>query len=251
MTEVLGKPLQKPTCKLGTIMKGVDGQLWKINKVNGKKEWVELTKYRIIDYKSDDNNRSIEDCITKSYVSIENLTEKTYFTHDGKKRPFKVDIKQNEINVYANEDIYDVLVLTVTGFLGYWKGNQYEYIKEEHKDNSIFIQLDAHNYVYICDNIQLFKTDDVIYDYDCVVYSPNEINAAAFGGDNTYFLDDMYYLRNDQIPKQVPIEQTCQYFYGVLAIPKDPLLKGKKKSAAPSDFGIQMLQVETLQEKIS
>ena len=53
--------------------KGIDGNLWIVNAVNGQKFWQKITNYKLIDVKSVNTLRSTKECKTKSYISKNNI----------------------------------------------------------------------------------------------------------------------------------------------------------------------------------
>ena len=254
--EITGCPTEKPTKRVGTTMKGENGNIWMIKTINKKKEWVEFTSHKTINHNSEDNTISKKKCETKSYVSANKIKQKSYLIHDNGGRPFQVKVNKTEINVFThgvndtdNGEVYDVPVLTITGFLGYWNG--YDPAHKQFVGNSILVQLDAHTYISIGCSIQLFKTEDVIYDYYSEVCGSDVPYPVALGENNVYFMLDMKLLKNELIPKTITPLNMYGYYYGHIKVSNDPLLQedNKKKKKSPSDFATDVLYVETLQER--
>ena len=220
--------------------KGIDGNLWIVNAVNGQKFWQKITNYKLIDVKSVNTLRSTKECKTKSYISKNNIKKKTYFTHANGDRPFYVYVDSNEINVFTYEnynydddditddiDNYNIQILTIKNMLGYWYGFDESYCNFH--GNSLLVQLDSYNYVHIGSEIYGFETKDIIYDYYSEVGNSDVPYPIALGEENVYFMLDRDYLKNGYIPNSIPPSQLYGYYYGHIKVNDAPLIPHPKK----------------------
>ncbi len=254
-------PTKKPSSlRKGTIMKGNDGNLWKVVTQQKIKQWKKFTNYQFIDNSSIDNIRSTRKCKTNSYISNNNVTPKKYKVHDNGGRPFLVVIEKNEINVFTHgenndenndEDYnYTIHILTIVNFLGYWNGyHPANPTDTRFMGNSILVQLNPHKYIFIGKNIYMFSTFDIIYDYYSEVGNSNVPYPVALGEDNTYYMLDCKYLTNNQIPIVIQPLELYSYYYGHITVPNDPLLLNVKKNTDPRNFAVGMTDLEILQDR--
>lgn len=173
---------------------------------------------------------------TKSFVPFDKLSSKNkeYYIHDNGGRPYKVIANQNGINIYSisaqslqeniSEDelaIYDKHVMSIKDFIGYWSG--FDSSTSIMHGNSILVQSNKNNYIYIGPVIYRFKTDDIIYDYVSPVGNNDVPYPVAFGNDNVYFfLDNQFIKRNDlETPVIVAnAEDLYAEFYGYIGSKK-------------------------------
>ena len=255
------EPAKSRKFKLFDRKIGNDGNLWMIKreKGNGKKYWEKIIDYKIFDFKSPTNTRSSFPSKTNSYVMVDDITNKKYYTHDNGARPFLVDINNKEINVFTFEtnshdelkdSDYKVKVLTIKNFIGYWKGHDPNY--DEYEGNSLLIQFGSYDYVCICQEIYAFKTNDIIYDYCSEVGNSDVPYPIALGEQNTYFMLDHDYLKNDTIPIQLGFSNLYGYYYGHLSVINNKIqnTENNKKTKPPMAFSLDMLNFDVLQKRL-
>lgn len=167
---------------------------------------------------------------TKSFISKTQLSSKDrdYLIHDNGGRPFKVVANSSGIDVYTFKDDpnrdweeepdYNVHLLTIKKFIGYWVGFDTSPYTNFH-GNSILIQETKHSYVSIGWMIHRFHTVDEILDYVSPVGNSDVPYPVAYGSSNVYFMLDMQYIPKDQlITEATPINAEDMYgeFYGHL-----------------------------------
>ncbi len=98
--------------------------------------------------------------------------------HDNVERPFKIfatkskieifmykdkDIEDNDI--YTEDVVYDVLLLSITKFIEYWVGMHSSNFSYDLNGNSIHIQETKTSFVSLGWIVQRFDTDEEILDY--------------------------------------------------------------------------------------
>jgi hypothetical protein len=266
--ELLCPDIQPKSLRIGTIKKGIDNNLWIIESKNKVKIWVKYTNHTIINYKSLHNDRSNKLSETNSYVSKESIRSTTkYKQHNNGDRPFLTIIKPNEIIVFGdnqeykdfdnfeyrnlnyinikyrnidfnyvnydeNKIVYDIPILTIKNFLGYWKG--YDPNNSEYEGNSLLIQLDSYNYISIGQHIYSFSTTDIIYDYYSEVRNNDVPYPFALGEKNTYFTLEMEYLKNEEIPNTINKNDYYGYYYDHVA-GNNIVIKGNQKKKDKKD----------------
>jgi hypothetical protein len=134
--------------------------------------------------------------------------------HDNGNKPFLVEIHPNEILVYKYKFI--LTELEKTTFKGEYIIIDYpysfkNYVKcfvgkdngiepKKHHGNSILIQMNKTDYIYIGERIIMFKLDEQIVSF----YSPIGNNDVpypyAVGEKNTYLMIEYYYDKKDNAP---------------------------------------------------
>lgn len=132
-----------------------------------------------------------------------------YLIHDNGRRPYKVIIVRDEVNIYKkkseDEDGYEDKVFKTYKpkkiFIGKSPKNK------KFDGNSILIQLTKNSYTYIGSEIYSFKTDSEIIDY----ISPVGNNDVPY----PYCIDSngYHYLMLEKIKIKVPKSNDCYLYY--------------------------------------
>lgn len=234
-----GCPIGDPNIyKKGDRIKGIDNNLWQVVVESGHKKWKKFADFKLIDQKPIFNNRSNKKCRSNSYILSNDITDKIYNIYDNGKIPFQVQITKNKINVYTyesiNNNVYNVLLLSIENFLGYWNG--YNLQIQNFEGNSLLIQLDTFCYIYIGSEIYQFITDDIIYDYYSEIGISHIPYPVALGEKKTYFMLEKKYLDNNKIPKPIDVLSLYGYFYGWIKVQPN----NNKKEKAPMDNASDM-----------
>lgn len=122
--------------------------------------------------------------------------QKIYYTHDNGSRPFKVEVNDNEIIIYGEDDYVDIetgkdirdypnIVQKITNYHNIFIG------KTEYKDgkgNSLLIKLTDNKYVFIGEYIYEFNTDDNIIKYMSPIGNNDIPYPYAIGEKNIYLM---------------------------------------------------------------
>lgn len=173
---------------------------------------------------------------TRSYIYQENVSgAKEYYTHNSGRHPFLVRVNEDGIYIFTHNpdnstgyrellrddevnprSQYPELVDTITDYQGYWWG--FDPNDPTLHGNSILVDIDDHNYLYIGDTIYRFKTKDVIRDY---VSTVDDIPyPVGFGDDNVYLMLDQVYVPRDKINTSLDVDNAINVyreFYGHLS----------------------------------
>jgi len=194
-----------PAEELNTKKKGKDGNIWKVIETkSGVKRWIK------------DNN-----------------AEYVYITHDNGSRPFSVNIKNKEVNIYKrfNDDSseeYDDLITTYNFqkvFIGKSPLNKMTEFSEgygpDFDGNTVLIKLNNSKYVYIGDGIYEFDIEnDKIIDYISPVGNNNVPYPIAIGENYLYFLVELLHYKprvpRDKFPEELDIDAAWDLFFGKL-----------------------------------
>jgi hypothetical protein len=147
---------------------------------------------------------------TKSFIHKNRLgsDDIEYLIHDNGGTPFKVIANDKLICVYTFKDdadvefdaelVYDVHLLTINEFIGYWVGFDTSKYTNFH-GNSVLIQETEHSYVSIGWIIHRFQTSDQILDYVSPVGNSDVPYPVAYGELNVYFMLEMQYVPREQL----------------------------------------------------
>jgi hypothetical protein len=165
---------------------------------------------------------------TKSFVRKDQLTSKTreYLIHDNGGRPFKFVANKDGIEIYTFEDDknrdwdvepeYDVKVLTIKKFIGFWVGLDTSIYTNFH-GNSILVQETKTSYVSVGWMILRFETSEEILDYVSPVGNSDVPYPVAYSQNYVYFMLECEYVAKDQLTTEAtPInaEEIYGEFYG-------------------------------------
>ncbi|VBB18193.1 mg989 protein [Yasminevirus sp. GU-2018] len=165
---------------------------------------------------------------TKSFISREKLSSRPreYLIHDNGGRPFKVVATHSAINIYSFEEDknrdwskepdYNVHLLKITKFLGYWVGHDTSEWTNFH-GNSILVQETKTSYISIGWMVHRFETDEEILDYVSPVGNSDVPYPVAYTKNYVYFMLENEYVRKDQLTTEAtPVNADDIYgeFYG-------------------------------------
>lgn len=179
--------------KVGTIMKGKDGNKWIIKE----------TKTKI-----------------KRWVKIEIKAGKKYYIHDNGSRPFMVVINKTRVYVYKKTDLetdnYDKEILDIKVkeiFIGKHSGDK------NFNSNSILLQLTNSKFICITDSIFEFELEkgDEIVKYFSEVGNSDVPYPVLLGKNNFYSMVDKTYGSRDDFPSDYKINDYKDghgYYYG-------------------------------------
>ena len=147
-----------------------------------------------------------------------------YITHWNGDRPYKILANKNGIYVYKNivnskngDIIQDVPLMKFTKFYGYWNGFDLGMFGTNAHGNTILLQEDMTNYIYIGDRIYSFETTDTICDYVSPLGNSDVPYPVAYGSTNIYFMLDIKYVAIDQLSTPISVHNANQLyseFYG-------------------------------------
>ena len=128
----------------------------------------------------------------------------------------------------VNKKTYNMKILTIAKFIGYWKGyDSGKYTK--YHGNSILVKETKTSYVSIGWNIQRFTTPYEILDYVSPVGNSDVPYPVAFSEDYVYFMLDMVYCNLDQFNIDVT-PNNAEEFYAMFYKMKNKLVKHKLSS---------------------
>lgn len=159
--------------------------------------------------------------INSTVLPIQTNKKETYIIHDNYTRPFKVEIKGNSVLVYTKGDNYLVPILNLKArkvFIGKspetmttMSGGDYG---PEFDGNTILVNTDNNNYIFIGDSIYSFASLDEIVTYISPVGN-NDV-PYPYGFDklgNTYYMSERVYLdKKHNVNKE---EDVVMYFYSI------------------------------------
>ncbi len=175
---------------------------------------------------------------TNSFIWAKNLTSKPmeYLIHDNGGRPFKFIATKNNIDIFTFKDtksldfsdyeepIYDVHLLSIKKFIGFWIGidtgydNCYFRLKPKEFDgNSILIQETKTSYISVGWYVYRFTTDEVILDYMSPVGGSDVPYPIAYSEHYVYFMLDNMYVKKDELntdPTPINAQNMYSEFYG-------------------------------------
>jgi len=186
--------------EIGTLKKGLDGNLWIVVKTGKNiKRWIIHKKILT------------KDNIYYKKIKEKHIGYKTYFTHSNYQRPYLVYIKNNNIFIYNipenmeidkssnkssdNKWMYINLVKKYKAskiFIGkspLIKMTKYSNGYGTKFDGNTILLLVNNNYIYISDNIQKFKINDEIIKYYSFVGNNDVPYPLAIGKKNIYFFE--------------------------------------------------------------
>ena len=201
--------------EIGTLKKGLDGNLWIVVKTGKNiKRWIIHKKI-----------------LTKNNIYYKKIKEKhigykTYFTHSNYQRPYLVYIKNNNVFIYNipenieidkssnkssdNKWMYINLVKKYRAqeiFIGkslLIKMTKYSGGYGTKFDGNTILLLVNNNYIYISDNIQKFKINDEIIKYYSFIGNNDVPYPMAIGKKNIYFFEyPEGYLPITEFPKDL------------------------------------------------
>ena len=229
-------PIQSATLyKVGTKKTGLDGNIWIIiETTNGIKRWKlhripkkiskktskktsKKIKITVVNNKVNTNSyikRNTETNNIKKYTTqyngiklfriiVENGIIKIYTFRDtetNKNKIFETLLKKNEIK--KQRLIYDVLLLTVKKYLGFWVGKDVENNTINSRGSSILIQETLTKYIYIGKDIIRFETTEEIIDYVSPIDKNNLCFPIAYSDNLVYFILDYVYVYKTQFENE-------------------------------------------------
>ncbi len=254
--------------KVGTKKTGLDGNKWIIVETQtGTKRW---KLFRKIDYKASNSGseikksgskkskvgskrktkgdskiiKSMSDKFkklgknTKSFIKIDKLgsMNKKYEIHDNGGRPFKVTANKDGIKIYTyatlNENPkYDVLLLTIKKFIGFWPGFDTGIYTTSH-GNSILVQETITQYIYIGSVIYKFESPEEILDFVSPIGNSDVPYPVAYSENYVYFmLEGNYVQKTNLVTEAIPANADEIYgeFYGHLKSSKKIVKNNFKK----------------------
>lgn len=175
---------------------------------------------------------------TKSFIKKDKLSSrnKKYEIHDNGGRPFKVIANEDGINIYTyatwNENPkYDVLLLTIKKFIGFWPGFDTGIYTTSH-GNSVLIQETKTQYIYIGSEIYRFETSEEISDFISPIGNSDVPYPVAYSENYVYFmLEGKYVQKTNLTTEAIPINADEIYgeFYGHLKSSKQIVKNNFKK----------------------
>jgi hypothetical protein len=162
-----------------------------------------------------------------TFIPYETLTKnpKIYLIHDNGGRPFQVVASSFGIDIYTYSDddlysdrdaVYDVLLLHIPSFIGYWPGFDSSYYAMH--GNSILIQKTPHTYIEVGWNIYRFTTTEPILEYISPVGNSDVPYPVAYSKNYVYFMLDQQYMPRYQLYTEATVENAetiYQEFYGI------------------------------------
>jgi hypothetical protein len=173
--------------------------------------------------------------MTNSFIKKEDLTatNMVYNIHDNGGRPFRVISNNKGIDIYrydVDKKSYDMKILTIKKFIGYWKG--YDSGKHtKYHGNSILVKETKTSYVSIGYNIQKFTipASEEIFDYVSPVGNSDVPYPVAFSENNVYFMLDMVYCNINQFNIDIT-PKNAEDFYSAFYTMRNKLVKHKLSS---------------------
>ncbi len=200
--------------KLGTKMKGKDGNMWVIKETSKKiKRWVKLS----------------------SSKSAEKKGKKYYILHNGS-LPYEVIINnKNEVSIYKREKYdgrkhhsyeeydkipYDIFITKIKAkkiFIGKDKSMGVDYPYGKYAiGNSILLEVGNNKYVCISPSIFEFSLEegDTFEKFSSLIVGSDNSDPILLGKNNFYSLVDLTYASRTYFPKDWKIEDGHDFYYG-------------------------------------
>lgn len=173
---------------------------------------------------------------SKSFVKFDKLTSrnKIYLIHDNGGRPFKVVANKEGLFVYKkqsdndddDESLYNVKILELHDFLGYWYGFDTSHYSLH--GNSILVKITNNEYISIGWVIDKFTTDEEIIDYISPVGNSNVPYPVAYGAEYVYFMLDNKKIKRTDMETIVGVytaDNLYSEFYGHIGTKKGNHIK--------------------------
>jgi hypothetical protein len=170
---------------------------------------------------------------TNTYVDRASLNDtdcSVYFIHDNGGRPFKVNVTKENITVYKPaklefgvEPVYNVKVLTVTKFLGYWSG--FDTSHHKFHGNNLLINLEKcvkiDKYMLISNEISTFSSFETITDFVSLISGSDVSYPMAFTQNWVFMLAENTRVSREKFIQPITIANSSQLYdeyYGRITI---------------------------------
>ena len=191
------------TYKVGTIKKGLDGNMWEIKETeNQVKRWVKVNK-------SNSKKQS-------------KIKGKKYLVHDNGGKPFQVVINKNKVSIFKQSnqesDVYDKLVKNYTVKKVHIGKDKDHKQPKFSNGNTILLEFPNNKFIFVGESIFEFELakDDEFQKYFSELGNSDVPYPVLLGKNNFYSMAEKEYCSRDEFPstyKVTDFKNAHDYYY--------------------------------------